>query len=44
MSKRMPESLFGEIAQDSEVLQQFQHHSYRVMYLSSMLAKKTGLR
>ncbi|MDV2582621.1 hypothetical protein [Alkalibacillus haloalkaliphilus] len=38
-SKRTPESLFDEIAQDSEVLQEFKHHSLRVMYLSSILAK-----
>ncbi|MFS0671648.1 HD-GYP domain-containing protein [Ornithinibacillus sp. 179-J 7C1 HS] len=39
---RTPESLFEDIAQDSEVLQQFKHHSLRVMYLSSMLAKDVG--
>lgn len=37
--KRTPDSLFNEIAQDNEVLQRFKHHSLRVMYLSSMLAK-----
>ncbi|MFC4558034.1 HD-GYP domain-containing protein [Virgibacillus kekensis] len=40
--KRTPESLFENIAQDNEVLQIFKHHSMRVMYLSSMLAKKIG--
>jgi putative nucleotidyltransferase with HDIG domain len=39
---RTPESLFENIAQDNEVLQIFKHHSLRVMYLSSMLAKKVG--
>lgn len=37
-----PESLFGEISQDNEVLKVFKHHSLRVMYLSSLLAKKVG--
>ncbi len=41
--KRTPDSLFNEIAQDNEVLQRFKHHSLRVMYLSSMLAKKVGV-
>ncbi|MDQ0158217.1 HD-GYP domain-containing protein [Alkalibacillus salilacus] len=40
--KRSPESLFENIAQDNEVLQLFKHHSLRVMYLSTMLAKKVG--
>ncbi|WP_164667811.1 HD-GYP domain-containing protein [Virgibacillus doumboii] len=40
--KRTPESLFENIAQDNEVLQMFRHHSLRVMYLSSILAKKIG--
>lgn len=38
--KRTPESLFNQIAQDSETLQIFKHHSIRVMYLSTMLAKR----
>jgi putative nucleotidyltransferase with HDIG domain len=40
--KRTPESLFEDIAQDNEVLQIFKHHSLRVMYLSSVLAKRVG--
>ncbi|MFD1038205.1 HD-GYP domain-containing protein [Virgibacillus byunsanensis] len=40
ISKRTPESLFEDIAQDNEVLIEFKHHSIRVMYLTSMLAKK----
>ncbi|WP_053218263.1 HD-GYP domain-containing protein [Virgibacillus senegalensis] len=42
MTKRTPESLFDNIAQDNEVLQLFKHHSLRVMYLSTLLAKKIG--
>ncbi|MFD2045682.1 HD-GYP domain-containing protein [Ornithinibacillus salinisoli] len=40
INKRTPVSLFEAIAQDNEVLKQFKHHSFRVMYLSTMLAKK----
>ncbi|WP_237648577.1 HD-GYP domain-containing protein [Sediminibacillus terrae] len=42
MIKRTPETLFEEIAQDNEVLQLFRNHSLRVMYLSTLLAKKAG--
>ncbi|SFK05015.1 HDIG domain-containing protein [Halobacillus dabanensis] len=35
-----PETLFYEIAQDNEVIQMFKYHSLRVMFLSSMLAKR----
>lgn len=38
--KRTPESLFNHIAQDNEVLKIFKHHSLRVMYLASLLAKE----
>jgi putative nucleotidyltransferase with HDIG domain len=41
-TKRTPESLFDDIAQDNEVLREFKHHSLRVMYLSSLLAKKVN--
>ncbi|MBM7573559.1 HD-GYP domain-containing protein [Aquibacillus albus] len=41
--KRTPESLFNDIAQDNEVLKAFKHHSLRVMYLSTMLAKKINV-
>lgn len=41
--KRTPESLFENIAQDNEVLELFRHHSIRVMYLSSLLAKEVGV-
>ncbi|SET24261.1 HDIG domain-containing protein [Oceanobacillus limi] len=40
--KRTPESLFEDISQDNEVLKAFKHHSLRVMYLSTMLAKRIG--
>ncbi|CAG9621311.1 HD-GYP domain-containing protein [Sutcliffiella rhizosphaerae] len=40
---RTPESLFEHIAQDNEILRLFKPHSWRVMYLSSMLAKKIGI-
>ncbi|WP_139184400.1 HD-GYP domain-containing protein [Sediminibacillus albus] len=40
--KRTPETLFEKIAQDNEIIQYFKHHSMRVMYLSTMLAKKVG--
>jgi putative nucleotidyltransferase with HDIG domain len=39
---RDPESLFYQIAQDNEVIKEFKFHSLRVMYLASMLGKKTG--
>lgn len=39
---RDPEALFYEIAQSNEVLRSFKFHSLRVMYLSSMLASRTG--
>lgn len=42
MIKRTPETLFDRIAQDSEVLKEYKHHSLRVMYLSTMLAKRVG--
>ncbi|WP_078597427.1 HD-GYP domain-containing protein [Evansella clarkii] len=41
-NKRTPESLFEDISQDNEVLREFKHHSWRVMYLSAMLGKKAG--
>lgn len=41
--KRTPESLFEHIAQDNEILSLFKPHSWRVMYLSSMLAKKINI-
>ncbi|QAS54622.1 hypothetical protein HLI_11580 [Halobacillus litoralis] len=37
---RDPETLFYEIAQDNEVIHIFKYHSLRVMFLSSMLAKR----
>lgn len=37
-----PESLFYQIAQDNEVIKEFKFHSLRVMYLASMLGKKSG--
>lgn len=39
---KTPESLFDDIAQNTEVLSVFKHHSLRVMHLSTMLAKKVN--
>lgn len=41
--KRTPESLFEQISQENEVLKEFRHHSLRVMYLSTLLAKKVNV-
>ncbi|KGX91802.1 HD-GYP domain-containing protein [Pontibacillus marinus] len=38
--EQSPENLFSQIAQDNLVLNVFKHHSFRVMYLSTMLAKE----
>ncbi|MBM7571597.1 HD-GYP domain-containing protein [Aquibacillus albus] len=40
--KRTPEILFEHITQDNEVIKEFKHHSLRVMYLSTILAKQVG--
>ncbi|SHF97580.1 HD-GYP domain-containing protein [Ornithinibacillus halophilus] len=43
LQERTPESLFEDIAQDNLVLKEFKHHSIRVMYLTTILAKKLNI-
>ncbi|GAA0316349.1 hypothetical protein GCM10008967_03650 [Bacillus carboniphilus] len=40
---KCPESLIERISKDNKAIQAFRDHSFRVMYLSSMLAKKVGV-